>query len=189
MITSKNRQGCGVGLDRQRAWTGRRAWTVDGGAMATRWFRPAALDLATLVPGVMALTATFFAILFAALVDRPGDPPPRNDYGISPCPAAAAADLLSPAALQCWFDGPGGRWRTLERVSAHGALVVEVEAAALADAEAIASRFVRDRGGRFAEVLVYVQQERAIAPIAIRRIRWTADTGFEAFDFTVSAGT
>jgi hypothetical protein len=157
--------------------------------MATMWFRPAAFDRATRVPGMLALGGTALAILLAAMVDRPGDPSRRSDYGITPCPLAAADDLLSPRALQCWFEAPGGRWRTLERVSAHGALVVEVEAAALADAEEIARRFVTDRGGRFAEVLVYVRQERAIAPMAIRRIRWTSDTGFEAFEFTVNAAT
>lgn len=144
--------------------------------------RPAVLDLATLVPGILVVTGTVLVITLGALAD----PAPRrvspDDRGILPCPAAAHYDLLSAGALQCWFNAPNGRWRATNRVSAHGALVVEVEATTMVDAEEIARRFVIDRGGRFSEVLVYVQREWA-ADRTIRRIRWTEPTGFETMEF------
>jgi hypothetical protein len=155
--------------------------------MATMWVRPAAVDLATLVPGVTVLSGLALATALGLLFDGSHVSTARNDFGITPCPTSAQQDLLSAHALQCWFPAPGGRWRTLARVSAHGALVVEVEATALSDAELIARQFVTDRGGKFSEVLVYAQRESAVPPLTIRRIRWTQITGFEQFEFTTPA--
>jgi hypothetical protein len=154
--------------------------------VATMWARPAAVDTATLVPVAFVVSGT---VLFLALIltwTGSRERSNRADYGIIKCPEGAHADLLSSTALQCWFGAAGGRWRTLAHVSAHGALVVEVGAAVVNDADEIARRFVADRGGRFSEVLVYVQREGAIAPMQIRRIRWTETSGFERVDFTTS---
>src|SRR5262249_16582991 len=86
----------------------------------------------------------------------PGRASVSDDYGIRPCPPGAAESLLSTDALQCWFDGPNGRWRTLSHESHYAVLVVNVEATDLGDADNIAGRFVGGQGQTFEEILVYV---------------------------------
>ena len=113
---------------------------------------------------------------------------PLSDYGIRPCPTAADDQLLSSDALQSWFTAPSGRWRTLSHESHYAVLVVNVEAADLDDAEAIARRFVEGERAKFSEILVYVQDEERTDDDIVRRIRWTLETGFEAFDFSVPSG-
>jgi len=110
---------------------------------------------------------------------------PQFDYGIRPCPTGADGHLLSSDALQCWFTAPSGRWRTLSHESHYAVLVVNVEAADLDDAEAIARRFVAGERATFSEILVYVQDEGRTDDDTVRRIRWTLETGFEALDFSV----
>ena len=111
----------------------------------------------------------------------------RDDYGIRRCPASPTLDLLAPAALQCWFDAPHGRWRTLSVESHYDVLVVHVEARDLRDAEEIARRFLAGRESTFTEILVYVQRESSTASSVIHRVRWTRDGGFETLTFTPSA--
>ena len=106
------------------------------------------------------------------------------DYGIQPCPATASNELLSAAALQCWFEAPHGRWRTVSHESHYAMLVVSVEAADVRDADMIAQRFVTSERQTFSEILLYVQRELRSAGNIVRRIRWTLDGGFEALDFT-----
>ena len=113
---------------------------------------------------------------------------PLSDYGIHPCPPGAYDRLLSADALQCWFTARSGRWRTLSHESHYAVLVVNVEAADLNDAEAIARRFVEGERATFSEILVYVQDEGRTDDDTVRRIRWTLETGFEAFDFSVPSG-
>ena len=85
--------------------------------------------------------------------------------------AAAAADhLLSVDALQCWFDAPHGRWRTLSRESHHDVLVVHVEALDARDAEEIARRFVTGESVNFSEILVYTQPESPTVSSRIQRV-------------------
>jgi hypothetical protein len=110
-------------------------------------------------------------------------PPARGDYGIPRCPPAAVDHLLLPDALQCWFDAPHGRWRTLSRESHYAVLVVQVEAMDLDDAEAIAQAFVRNQRATISEILIYAHREGE--PSTIRRVRWTAADGFETLEFTV----
>ena len=110
------------------------------------------------------------------------DAVPAADRGIAPCPASAAARLLSTDALQCWFGAPGGRWRTLSHESHFAVLVVHVEAADIGDAEAIARRFVDGEQSTFTEILIYVRREFREGGV-IRRVRWTAPRGFETLDF------
>jgi hypothetical protein len=107
-----------------------------------------------------------------------------RDYGIPDCPELAERDLLSSKALQCWFTAPHGRWRTLGHQSHLEALVVEVEARDLRDAEEIARRVVDPVASAFSEVLVYVQAEPADRLVRVRRVRWTRRTGFEMLDFS-----
>ena len=113
---------------------------------------------------------------------------PQSDYGIHACPPSADDRLLSSDALQCWFAAPNGRWRTLSHESHFAVLVVNVEAADLDDAEAIARRFVEGERATFAEILVYVQDEGRTDDDTVRRIRWTLESGFEALDFRVPSG-
>jgi hypothetical protein len=107
------------------------------------------------------------------------------DAGIQPCPATASDELLSTDALQCWFEAPHGRWRTVSHESHYAVLVVSVEAADVRDAELIAQRFVTSERRTFSEILLYVQRELPSAGNIVRRIRWTLDGGFEALDFNL----
>jgi hypothetical protein len=71
---------------------------------------------------------------------------------------------LSPDALQCWFHAGRGRWRTLSRVSAHGALVVEAEAADLLEPGCERNRAeVRDGRSR------PVSRSLGLCPARVRR--------------------
>ena len=108
----------------------------------------------------------------------------QDDFGIPGCPPSAESDLLSSDALQCWFNAPYGRWRTLNHQSHLEALVVEVEARDIRDATAIAQRVVNDPKARgFSEILVYVARTQG-RESRIRRVRWTRGTGFETLDFS-----
>jgi hypothetical protein len=108
---------------------------------------------------------------------------PANDYGVNACTKAAAASLLSVDALQCWFVGRHGRWRTLKHESHFDVLVVDAEALDLRDSEEIARRFVAQQGREFSEILVYVYPESPGDRGRIRRIQWTREKGFETLDF------
>lgn len=110
-----------------------------------------------------------------------------NDFGIPQCAEAAARDLLSPEALQCWFTAPHGLWRTLNHQSHLAALVVEVEARDLRDAQVIAQLLVNDpMTQEFAEILVYVGRSLG-GDSRIRRVQWTRGGGYEAFEFSSPA--
>ncbi len=112
----------------------------------------------------------------------------QNDFGIPACPDAAEKDLLSPAALQCWFPASHGQWRTLNHQSHLEALVVEVEARDLRDAVEIARRVTADEKARaFSEILIYVSRPQGREP-RIRRVRWTPRTGFETLEFAGAPG-
>lgn len=107
----------------------------------------------------------------------------RSDYGIRPCAIGADRHLLSIDALQCWFRAPHGRWRTLSQESHFTVLVVQVEAADLRDAEAIARQFVAAERETFSEILIYAQPEPGTDGHVIRRVRWTPNAGFASLDF------
>jgi hypothetical protein len=115
---------------------------------------------------------------------RPGPP---ND-GIPRCPTGVERDLLSSDALQCWFASSHGRWRTLGHQSHLEALVVEVEALDLDDAQDIARRFVDGTSTGYSEILVYVWEAGRDAAQRVRRVRWTRETGFATLDFTSPPG-
>ena len=102
--------------------------------------------------------------------------------GIPTCPPGPVANYLADTVLQCWFDGPSGRWRTLNHEFHYDSLVFEVEAASLEDARQIAERIVSVHGKRFQELALYVR----MGPVAdgrahrIRRIRWSSRDGYES---------
>lgn len=131
-------------------------------------------------PALRFMLALSLLVLTACATHRRAASMP--DYGIQPCSATASDELLSTDALQCWFEAPHGRWRTVSHESHYAVLVVSVEAADVRDAELIAQRFVTSERRTFSEILLYVQRELRSAGI-VRRIRWTLDGGFEALDF------
>jgi hypothetical protein len=108
---------------------------------------------------------------------------PVTDYGIPACPRGAERDVLSPDALQCWFTARHGRWRMLNHQSHLEAIVVEVEARDLGDADEIARRVVASVEVAYSEVLVYVQDESPVNQRRVRRVRWTRDSGYDTIDF------
>lgn len=111
---------------------------------------------------------------------------PLTDYGIPVCAVAAADALLSPEALQCWFAARHGRWRILSHVSLYDALVVQVEAQSLRDADEITRRFTARESGVFSEILVYTQTEPRKPSSRVRRVRWTRSAGYDVLEFTSS---
>jgi hypothetical protein len=134
------------------------------------------------VAGVLVLTAAVVAAVGALSLGRDARPP-ESDLGIPACPASALDRLLSPDALQCWLDAPNGRWRIVGHESVHRALIVHVEAAQLSDAEAIARRLVVGEASRFAEILVYVNEDKASSERVTRRVRWSPARGFDVLEF------
>jgi hypothetical protein len=136
-----------------------------------------------MVPNRAVLIGTVVVLAAGGLFSYLAGRPDRNASGIPRCPAAAADELLSVEALQCWFDAPHGRWRTLSRESHHDVLVVHVEALDARDAEEIARRFVVAESVNFSEILVYTQPELLTVSSRIQRMRWTPDRGFEVLEF------
>jgi hypothetical protein len=94
--------------------------------------------------------------------------------------------VLAPRALQCWFTASHGRWRVLNHQQHLEALVVEVEARDLRDADEIARRIVAPVEVAYSEVLVYVQAESPGAVRRLRRVRWTRNGTYETLDFSSS---
>jgi hypothetical protein len=106
---------------------------------------------------------------------------------ISRCPSGEVENYLAAEWQQCWLDAAHGRWRTLNHELHYYTVIVEVEAASLADAEEIARRFADLHGDRFEEITVYVQAESAPEKSEIRRVEWSRDTKtFETLDFVGS---
>ena len=106
-----------------------------------------------------------------------------DSYGVKRCPPSASSALLSPEALQCWFEAPRGHWRTLSTESHFDVLVARVEAFDTRDAEDIASRFVSFLHDEFSEILVYVQKENVTGASRVRRVRWTTKDGMSTLEF------
>ena len=139
------------------------------------------------VPGPGALTLAAALILWViASGSSCAARAPRADYGIPVCPVAAADALLSPDALQCWFAARHGRWRILSHVSLYDALVVQVEAQNLRDADEIARRFIARESESFSEILVYAHPESRKPDAKVRRVRWTKSAGYDILEFNAS---
>jgi hypothetical protein len=102
---------------------------------------------------------------------------------IPDCPAGAAHDVTGPDALQCWFYDATDAWRIVGVLSAHNAVVIEVEVTDIDRLAVIAETIVTNLGSRFGEVLVYgTQASRRGADgrgdDLVTRIRWTPQEGF-----------
>jgi len=63
------------------------------------------------------------------------------------------------------------------------ALVVDVAADDLRDADAIARLFVAGERHRYSEIIVYAHREPVTPGSRVRRVRWTIPAGYEAMDF------
>jgi hypothetical protein len=114
---------------------------------------------------------------------EPSKSSPSKENKIRRCPKRTITSYLEDDLLQCWFDGPSGRWRTLKHDFHYTNLVVEVEAASLDAAGEIARRWVDVHKMEYAEILVYVQAEKTPATSPIRRVRWMKDKGFETLEY------
>jgi hypothetical protein len=101
--------------------------------------------------------------------------------GIPTCPRGPVANYLADAVLQCWFDAPNGRWRTLSHEFHYDSLVFDVEADSLEDARTIAERIVGVHGKRFMELALYVRAAPPAdgGPRRVRRVRWSSRDGYE----------
>lgn len=137
-----------------------------------------------------AVAAAFLPLTaVAAAAARPEQKPvpskssPSADNQIRRCPKRTITNYLDDDLLQCWFDGPSGRWRTLSHDYHYTVLVVEVEAASLDDAREIARRWVDAHSLTFSEILVYVQAEKTPATSPVRRVRWVKDKGYEMLEY------
>jgi hypothetical protein len=131
----------------------------------------------------VALLTTMGAASFPANQKRRPQPPSKTNSNIRPCPRRAVANYLLAEFLQCWFEAPHGRWRTLYHEFHYTNLVVEVEAASLDDAHEITARWVRVHREKFSEILVYVQAESGAETSLIRRVRWTRANGYETLEY------
>lgn len=140
---------------------------------------------------ISAAVAAAFLPLTAGAADaaRPEQKPvpskssPSADNQIRRCPKRTITSYLDDDLLQCWFDGPSGRWRTLSHDYHYTVLVVEVEAASLDDAREIARRWVDAHNLMFSEILVYAQAEKTPATSPVRRVRWVKDKGYEMLEY------
>ncbi len=115
--------------------------------------------------------------------------PVRRTLGIPPCLPGASARLLEPPALECWFTAAHGRWRLMTQASHLEALVVEVAADDLRDADEIARLFVAGERHRFSEIIVYAHREPMTTASRVRRVRWTMATGYDAMEFSWRSST
>jgi hypothetical protein len=125
----------------------------------------------------------------AGVVLRPAPPQAaqtraRPDPSIRPCRKGPVANYLERVAQRCWYDARNGRWRTLRHELHYYSLVVEVEAESLADADEIASRFVKVHSEKFREIMLYVQAAPVGVDSLIRRIRWLPGSGYDTLEFT-----
>lgn len=103
--------------------------------------------------------------------------------GLPACSAAARQDLLSPDALECWFDEHETRWRILSVTSAHHALVVRVEVADQRIGSELARRFVDTARRDFSEILLYVYPPAGSGSRFVRRLQWTRGGGYTELQF------
>jgi hypothetical protein len=103
---------------------------------------------------------------------------------IRPCPRGTVDNYLLDQWQRCWFDAAHGHWRTLSEDTHYDTLVVQVEAASLADAEEIARRFVKVHAeGYPREILIYVHHETKAPARMVRRVTWSPKSGFKTLDF------
>jgi hypothetical protein len=131
-------------------------------------------------PARLAAVVLFLVAVTACATRRTA----RHDLGIPSCSPGAGAQLLEPPALECWFIAAHGRWRLMTQASHLEALVVDVAADDLRDADEIARRFVAGERHRYSEIIVYAHRQPVTPSSRVRRVRWTMTTGYDAMEFT-----
>ncbi len=78
--------------------------------------------------------------------------------------------------------GASTDWGVTKAVAFHRALVVEVDAARVADALAIARRIAPSTRGRYDEILIYVRRGSRVSQPPARRVQWTERDGYVELD-------
>ncbi|MGE0593818.1 MAG: hypothetical protein AB7G23_14010 [Vicinamibacterales bacterium] len=103
--------------------------------------------------------------------------PPVRPSSDSDRAIASLADVLARAADAPATPAPG--WQVTSAMSAHGAIVFEVESreSTARDLE-ITAEIVKPLEGKYEEVLVYFRGPEAPAGASSRRVQWTPRGGF-----------
>jgi hypothetical protein len=78
----------------------------------------------------------------------------------------------------CWHLSEGAAWRVRSSLSAQDALVIRIESTDCTSAERISGRIVAHLPRRYGEVLVYCHPAHGTGSTAVRRVQWTAASGF-----------
>lgn len=110
--------------------------------------------------------------------------------GIAAC-GVASDDADEPPALApppAAPDGPpvvNDAWQIVKMASGNGVFTIEIELADLATAANVARMLVDPLMDDYSEVLVYVYEDGQGrgGHLPARRIRWTADGGFDELDY------
>lgn len=78
--------------------------------------------------------------------------------------------------------GASADWGVTKATAFHRALIVEVDAAQVGDALAIARRIAGPVRGRYDEILIYVRRGSRVGQPVARRVQWTERGGFVELD-------
>ena len=125
-----------------------------------------------LAAGVASLTVIG---MFAVMVQVSSQ---TRRVSLAPRNTSALARVLNQARNSSAF-GPEEEWIVTKANSAHGAMVVEVEAPRLEEARAIAIQIVQPMRSRgYEEILIYVRGPQSGVDDPIRRIQWTPNGGY-----------
>ena len=112
--------------------------------------------------------------LFAALIEWSTRPP-------RPAPTPAAMTDLVRALNKLRSSSSGARhepWTVTRAVSAHRAMVIDVESDVPEDSRQIANDIVDPLQAKYEEVLIYVRPTGNPVDALVRRIQWTPHDGF-----------
>ena len=113
--------------------------------------------------------------MFAVMVQVSSE---TRRVNLAPQGTSALARVLNQARDSSAF-GPEEEWIVTKANSAHGAMVVEVEALRLEEARAIAIQIVQPMRSRgYEEILIYVRGQQGGLDDPMRRIQWTPTGGF-----------
>lgn len=118
-------------------------------------------------------TGALIGLLVVLAVAAAGSAIFLNDP-LRPVPPPAPANPLTPSSP----DASAFSWRLTAALSAHRALVLEVETTRPSDASAISQQLTEMYRDRFDEILVYFFQPNAKPRLAFVRVQWTREHGY-----------
>ena len=98
--------------------------------------------------------------------------------GCAPEPGVSDIRAEGPAAQRNELHLVNADWRIVKMGTAHGSLVIEVEAADPGDAREIARSLIEPLQDKYDEVLVYVAQLGDPSDVSPRRVQWTRRQGY-----------